>query len=138
MELGTAGCNLLVVNPTEKTHQKLTCNGGVFVLFPGMFSEEQFLLEGPLGEQQLWNHSKAGPRFTHIYRAEEGWEKPSCHHHIRQHAKGHTHHKELGRVWVGLSTTHPFLCSTGSNPSYCPWPEIPTRLSLPKLNLCWD
>jgi len=138
VELGTAGCNLLVVNPTGKTHQKLTCNGGVFVLFPGMFSEEQFLLEGPLGEQQLWNHSKAGPRFTHIYRAEEGWEKPSCHHHIRQHAKGHTHHKELGRVWVGLSTTHPFLCSTGSNPSYCPWPEIPTRLSLPKLNLCWD
>lgn len=53
----------------------LTCNGGVFVLLLGMLREEQLLLAGPLGEQQLLHRSKARLCSTGTCRAGGGWEQ---------------------------------------------------------------
>lgn len=78
-DLHPSGYKPRCVNPSIRT-----CNGGVFVLLLGVLREEQLLLAGPLGEQQLLHRSKARLCSTGTCRAGGGLEQQSH----RLHGKG--------------------------------------------------
>lgn len=77
--LQIAYCPFTVGQRTASPCLSLTCNGGVFVLFPVLFSKNQLLLAGPLGQQHLLNSSKCRPRATSLCRTEEGWQELTPH-----------------------------------------------------------
>lgn len=108
-----------------------TCNGGVFVLFPVLFSKKQLLLVRPLGQQHLPNSSKCRSWATRLCRAEEGWQELTPHLHsqwalvpvswqsIGCHARGADKSPWHAVVWQG---SRPTLLGAGAGQCFlhCP------------------